>query len=130
MAKIIFNTRDELISLDTDNIAVVQADGNYSRVFSINHRETIITMGISRVEEAIMEAKGRSQRFVRLGRSLVINHSLLYRINVLKGVVVLSDGMNEIKLAVSKDTLKSYKNAISKSIKIKNVNNETDSVGK
>lgn len=126
MGKIVFNTRDELVSVNADEIAVVQANGNYSRIVSIKKRETMVTMGITQVEEAMRAVKSRNSRFIRLGRSLVVNHSFLYKIEVLKQVITLSDGVNEVKIKVPRETLKSYKNAISKSIKIKN--HETDSV--
>ena len=39
MAKLYFNTRDELSCVETDMIAVVQANGNYSRVVYITKKE-------------------------------------------------------------------------------------------
>lgn len=128
MAKIIFNSRDELIVVNTDTVAVVQANGNYSRIVSINKRETMVTMGITQVENAIKNQKSRKHRFIRLGRSLIINHSFLQRIDLLKQQIVLSDGTDDIRVKVAKSTLKSYKEAIAQSIKIKN-NGKTDSTG-
>lgn len=75
-------------------------------------------MGISRVEEVIKATQG-NHRFVRLGRSLIVNHALLYRIDVLKGLLILSDGKRELRITASKDMLKNYKNAVAESMKLK-----------
>ena len=125
MAKIYFNTRDELTAIDSEDIAVIQANGNYSKIVTIYRKEIMLTSGITRVEQVLKSAYDARSRFVRIGRSLVVNHSYLQKIDLIKQQMVLSCQGNEIKINVSKKTLKVYKDAIAKSIKIKN--NETDS---
>ena len=49
MPKLFFNTRDDLTCIDVNKIAVIQADGNYSRVIYINKREIQLTTGISKI---------------------------------------------------------------------------------
>ena len=125
MAKIYFNTRDELTAIDSENIAVIQANGNYSKIVTIYRKEIMLTSGITKVEQVLKSANDARSTFVRIGRSLVVNHSYLQKIDLIKQQMVLSCQGNEIKINVSKKTLKVYKDAIAKSIKIKN--NETDS---
>ena len=125
MAKIYFNTRDELTAIDSENIAVIQANGNYSKIVTIYRKEIMLTSGITKVEQVLKSVNDTKSRFVRIGRSLVVNHSYLQKIDLMKQQMVLSCQGNEIKINVSKKTLKVYKDAIAKSIKIKN--NETDS---
>ena len=125
MAKIYFNTRDELTAIDSEDIAVIQANGNYSKIVTIYRKEIMLTSGITKVEEVLKSVNDARSRFVRIGRSLVVNHSYLQKIDLMKQQMVLSCQGNEIKINVSKKTLKVYKDAIAKSIKIKN--NETDS---
>ena len=125
MAKIYFNTRDELTAIDSEDIAVIQANGNYSKIVTIYRKEIMLTSGITKVEHVLQSANDARSRFVRIGRSLVVNHSYLQKIDLMKQQMVLSCQGNEIKINVSKKTLKVYKDAIAKSIKIKN--NETDS---
>ena len=120
MSKLVFNTRDELWVVDTERIAVIQANGNYSRIVYINKRELMLTMGITRIEEAMANVKNKKHKFIRLGRSLIVNHSYLQKIDMLKQQLVLSDGVNDIRVSLSKRMLKSYKDAIVKSLKIKN----------
>ena len=127
MAKLFFNTRDELTVIDSEEIAVVQANGNYSKVLTIYRREIMLTSGISKVEQVLKNLKEKKAKFVRVGRSLIVNHSFLQKIDLMKQVMVLSGQGNEIKVNVSKKTLKIYKDAIAKSIKIKN--NETVHIG-
>lgn len=127
MAKLFFNTRDELTVVDSEEIAVVQANGNYSKVLTIYRREIMLTSGISKVEQVLKNLKEKKSKFVRVGRSLIVNHSFLQKIDLMKQVMVLSGQGTEIKVNVSKKTLKIYKNAIAKSIKIKN--NETVHIG-
>lgn len=120
MAKLYFNTRDELSCIETDLIAVVKADGNYSQVVYITKKEITITMGISKLESILKSYNGKKNRFIRLGRSFIINHSYLTKVDVLKQFLILSDNdKNDIRVPVSKNILKSYKGAIAKSIKIR-----------
>jgi len=120
MAKIIINSRDELTCIEPDMIAVVQANGNYSRVVYINKREINLTLGISRIEEILKTRKTKS-KFIRLGRSIIINHSYLFKIDLSRQLLILSDnGENEIRVNLSKKTIKPYKEAVVESINIKN----------
>lgn len=120
MAKLYFDSRDELTCVDTDLVAVVQANGNYSRVIYITKREVMLTCGISKLETILRSNNSKKNRFIRLGRSFIINHSFLHKIDVLKQQLILSDGdKNEVRIKLPKLILKSYKTATIKSIQIK-----------
>ena len=131
MTKLYFHTRDELSCIETDLIAVVQANGNYSRVVYITRKEVTLTTGISKLESTLKSYNSKKTRFIRLGRSFIINHSYLTKVDVLKQVLVLSDDdKNEIRVPIPKNILKSYKSAIAKSIKIKDKKaDENDHIG-
>lgn len=117
MPKIFFNTRDQLIVVNPDLIAAVQADGNYSRVLYINKREINLTVGISKLEERLKTNGGKNNKFIRLGRSIIINHSFLHKIDVQRQQIVLSDGsMQELRLNLSKKIIKPYKDATVESV--------------
>lgn len=120
MAKLYFDTRDELTCIETSLVAVVQANGNYSRVVYITRREIMLTCSLSKMEEILKTYNNNKDKFLRLGRSFIINHYYLQKIDVIKQFLVLSDGnKNDIKLAIPKQILKSYKKATVKSIQIK-----------
>ena len=130
MAKLFFNTRDELNCIETDMIAFVQANGNYSRVVYITKREVMLTQGISKLEKILKTYNGKKNRFIRFGRSTIINHCYMQRIDVLKQILILSDNdKNEIRVSVPKNYLKSYKSAVAKSIKIKEGKENKDDIG-
>lgn len=127
MAKIYFNTRDDLIAVDVDDVVVIAAEGNYTHITTRFKKEIMLTMGIGKVEEALNEVKTKKSRFVRINRSLIVNHSMLHRIDVVKHLLTLSDGEREIRLNVNKNALKNYKLLITKKIKIKSY--EKDHIG-
>lgn len=119
MSKLYFDSRDELIALDAEQIAAVVAAGNYSRVLMLRGREVMLTQTLGRVGEHLQRLRAPSARFVRLGRSLVVNHTLLARIDLLRQMLILSDGANEIRLKAPKEKLQTYKKAIARTIQIK-----------
>jgi len=130
MAKLYINTRDELTCVDASKDAVVQANGNYSRVVYNTKREIMVTYGISKLEETLKTYNNKDNRFIRLGRSFIINHAFLQKIDVLKQQIVLSDGdKNEIRVTIPKQILKSYKDAVVKSIQIKERQYENNHTG-
>ena len=114
MAKLYFNTRDEMTCIETDYVALVKADGNYSRVVYINGREINITFGISKMETILKENNDKRNKFVKVGRSYKLNHFYVIKIEPMKQTMILSDGdKNNIKVTLPKQTLKAYKDAIS-----------------
>ena len=120
MATIYFNSRDEMTCVDTDLIAVIQANGNYSSVVYITKREFMLSHGISKLEQILHEHKEPKTRFIRLGRSLIVNHRYLHKIDIMKQLVILSDGSKEeIRLNLPKPIVKTYKKAIAMSMEKK-----------
>lgn len=93
MNKIVVNTRDELIVVYPEQIAYVEADGNYSQVYYIvDHKENKFTLpyGISKVEDMFMKRVPKDT-FVKLGRSLILNRKYIARINTYDCEILLSD---------------------------------------
>jgi DNA-binding LytR/AlgR family response regulator len=121
MNKIYFNSRDELIAVDFEQVAVIQANGNYTRIIYINKHEVMLSMGITKVSETLLKHKFETARFIRIGRSCIINHAFLERIDIPRLLIVLTDGNgHEIRLNSSKQVLKSYKASVT------NVKNNTN----
>ena len=131
MAKIYFNSRDELTCIDTDMVAVVQANGNYSRIVYINKREITLTTGIGKMEEILKSSGGgKRNKFIRLGRSIIVNHTYFYKIDLQRQLLMLTDnGTHEIRINLSKKIIKPYKKAIVDSTKIKNSHAESNYTG-
>ena len=117
MAKLFFNTRDELKCIDTDLVAFAKADGNYSKVVYITGKEITLTFGITKLESILKDNNDKRNRFVRIGRSIIINHFYLFRIEPLKQTLILSDGGKlDIRISLPKQSLKAYKDAIHKRV--------------
>lgn len=113
MEKMYFYTRDELVAVDFERVAVIQANGNYTRIIYINKHEVMLSMGISKVSEMLSRHHDLATSFYRLGRSSIVNHKFLERIDVQRQMIVLSDlASNEIRLKASKELLKVYKNGL------------------
>lgn len=115
MYKLCLNTRDELLIIDLSKIAYFQANGNYTVLQYIGGIKQLVTIGISKVEEAIRITwpKENPSPFVRLGRSLIINQSFLTGISLAKQKITLSDfGTNTCSVIVPKPVLKEYKTRI------------------
>ncbi|MCX4311489.1 MAG: LytTR family transcriptional regulator DNA-binding domain-containing protein [Muribaculaceae bacterium] len=116
MPNICLNSRDELLLIDIEKIAFLQANGNYTRLTYIGGQSMMLTMGLSKVEDMLRAAhpKNRPGLYVRLGRSLIINQAYLSSISMCKQKIVLSDReRNSYSLSVPKELLKVYKNKIS-----------------
>ena len=117
--KLLFNSRDELVAIDFDHVAVVQADGNYSRVVFINKHEVHLAIGINRLSEMLRQAKFDAAYFVKIGRSLLINQAFLERIDLQKQQITLTDkGASIIRISVTKNVLRAYKTFVAENYRI------------
>lgn len=115
MAKLCLNSRDELIIINLDKVACLQANGNYTNIIYIDSPKVMISLGLSKMEELIKSAypKDRPSPFVRMGRSFIINQAYLCQINLLKQQIVLSDfGRHQYTLTIPKQLLKAYRDII------------------
>lgn len=114
---ICINSRDELNLIDIDQIACVQANGNYSNVMYIKGQKLMVALGISQLELILREGVARDEKhfsqFYRLGRSVIINKRYLAQIDMAKQKVLLSDrGKHAYQLIVPRQTLRSFKDLI------------------
>ena len=115
MAKLYFTTRDELTCIDSDLVAAVKADGNYSKVLYVTGKLIHLSFSISKLEELLKSTASRQSRFVRLGRSMIVNHAFLFKLEPLKQQMILSDGTHpDLRISLSKSALKSYQDAMLK----------------
>jgi len=120
MAKLFLSNRDTLLCIDVDSIALLKAEGNYTRMYYVNQHETFLSYGIGQLYEILVKTQSDTSHFVRLGRSIIVNHSYLQKIDILKQIIELSDhGRNTVRISIPKNILKSYKSSIEKSIAIK-----------
>lgn len=116
MNKLCLNSRDELLMLDLDALAYLQANGNYTQVMYIASKGPLMSLGLSKLEAYIRAALPAGDRLplVRLGRSLLVNQSFLVQISVTSQKLVLSDNAGHTHvLSAPKPLLKQYKDILS-----------------
>ena len=101
--KLLFNSRDELVAIDFNQVAVVQADGNYTKVVFINKHAINLSIGINKLADMLKQAKFDNAYFVKIGRSLLVNQAFLQRIDIQKQQIILSDdNASTLRISVSK----------------------------
>ena len=108
---LIFNSRDELLRMDVENIVYFEANGNYTIVMSVNKLKACVGLNLSKTEEALNRQLGeQAQRFMRVGKRFIVNLNFVYSINVAKQHLILSDMSNfAFQLPISKDALRMMK---------------------
>lgn len=113
---IYFNSRDALIRVDISKIVYFEADGNYTYIVSVNKMRSCLTMNLSHTEAALASQLGdQAINFMRIGKRLIVNMNYIYKVDILKQTLTLSDASQFMfQLPVSKEALKNVKDLIIK----------------
>lgn len=108
---VFFNSRDELLRIDTSKIVYFEADGNYTNIVMVNKLRAAVCMNLGEMESALADQMGEDAKiFMRIGKRFIINMRYVYSINVLKQQLVLSDYDHfAFQVSISKDALKKMK---------------------
>lgn len=111
---IYFKTRDELLRLDTGSIVYFEAQGNYTKIILANGYEGLVCMNLAKMQERLTSRlQEKAKRFVRVGKSHIINTGFLLQVTPLRQVLVLSDQKSfSYELSVSKEALRIFMNMI------------------
>ena len=112
------NSRDEFLRIDISRIAYFEADGNYTNIMMANGLKGIVCMNLAKMKE-VLEAslKEKAAIFARIGKKYIINLSFIFKIDVARQNLVLSDGISfSYSLSLSKDALKGLKDVFVTSI--------------
>lgn len=117
MQTLIFNSRNEFLRLTADNIVCIEADGNVTHIYTANELRSTIAINIGKMEEALATQLGKNaSTFVRLGRHYIVNHNYVYRINIMRQELILSDGKHFArKVEVSKEALRRFRDILLRS---------------
>lgn len=96
-----------------DSIVYIAAEGNYSRFKMADNDEQVLVCQLGQLEEIMREQLNKEDnRFLRVGRSLIINLDYVYVINPSKSQLILSNGCGvRYPITASKDALTALKNA-------------------
>ena len=109
---IIISNTNELVRMRAERIIYVQSDGNYSTFVLHDRTEQVFTMNLARSMEELERQLGReAQTFIRIGKSLIVNRRYIYRVNVQRQHLVMSDLTENLAftLQASKEALRQLK---------------------
>ncbi|MBQ8153258.1 MAG: LytTR family transcriptional regulator [Prevotella sp.] len=109
---IIISNTNELVRVKPERVVYIESDGNYSKMVLHDETEYLFTMNLAHCQELIEQQLGRdAEVFIRIGKQLIINRSYIYKINVNKQTLVMSDMVlnHAFALSASKEALKQLK---------------------
>ena len=109
---IIISNTNELVRVKPERVVYIESDGNYSTMVLHDKTEHVFTLNLVHCQELIEQQLGRdAEVFIRIGKQLIINRAYIYKINVNKQTLVMSDMMlnHAFTLSASKEALKQLK---------------------
>lgn len=114
--QLVISTANELVRIAPDHIVYINSDGNYSTLVQTDGEMRMLTYQLGQIEKMIATQLGNGGNlFIRIGKSLIINRSYIYYINVAKQKLTLSDVERfNHTVSASKEALKQLKELIEK----------------
>ena len=106
-----FNSRDEALRVNIDNIVFFEGDGGYTYIVSANKLRSCVGINLHTMEETLAKQLGENAAmFLRIGKRFIINRKYIYQIRVIKQQLILSDQLTfTSQLAVSREALRKLK---------------------
>ena len=114
--KLIISTSIDLVRIAPERIVYISSDGNYSTIMQTDNEVRMVSFQLGQIEKMISSQLGRAGNiFIRIGKSLIINRSYIYYINIAKQKLTLSDVSSfSHTVTASKEALKQLKELIEK----------------
>lgn len=109
MERLKISTSVGLFRVPTEDIAYIEASGNYCDVHLFNGEAVTMTFQLHYFVEALSQL--RQNFFVRVGKSLIVNKNFVYGINITsQDLKLMNHRMNQtFRLKASKEALKELK---------------------
>lgn len=116
---LIISTSIDLVRIVPDRIIYIASDGNYSTIIQTDNEVRMISYQLGQIEKMISSQLGSEGNiFIRIGKSLIINRSYIYYINIPKQKLILSDVTSfNHTVTASKEALKQLKELLEKEVK-------------
>ena len=90
--QLIISTSIDLVRIALDRIVYISSDVNYSTLMQTDNEVRMLSYQLGQIERMISSQLGSDGNiFIRIGKSLIINRSYIYYINISKQKLVLSD---------------------------------------
>lgn len=107
-----------MLRVPDDSVAFVVADGNYSSITLADGNSFVVTLQLGQIERRIAEMLDHDDnRFIRIGKSLIVNRDFIAYINPSRQKMVLSDCRTfRHELSASKEALKALKELLEKEV--------------
>ena len=114
--KLIISTSIDLVRIALERIVYISSDGNYSTIMQTDNEVRMVSFQLGQIEKMISSQLGSAGNiFIRIGKSLIINRSYIYYINIAKQKLTLSDVSSfSHTVTASKEALKQLKELIEK----------------
>ncbi|MDD6891426.1 MAG: LytTR family DNA-binding domain-containing protein [Bacteroidales bacterium] len=111
-----FSTSGELIRVPSKAVVLITADGNYSVLSLADGSEYVVTLQLGQIERKLMEfVTNHDNRFIRIGKSLIINSEYISYIHLARQKLILSDCRTfKRETTASREALKALKDYIEK----------------
>ena len=117
--QLVISTSIDLVRIAPERIVYIASDGNYSTLVQTDNEVRMLSYQLGQIEKLISTQLGSDGNiFIRIGKSLIINRSYIYYINIPKQKLILSDvaSFNHTETA-SKEALKQLKELLEKEVK-------------
>ena len=117
--QLIISTSIDLVRIAPERIVYIASDGNYSTLVQTDNEVRMLSYQLGQIEKMIATQLGSDGSiFIRIGKSLIINSSYIYYINIPKQKLVLSDVVSfNHTVTASKEALKQLKELLEKEVK-------------
>lgn len=117
--QLIISTSIDLVRVAPERIVYIASDGNYSTLVQTDNEVRMLSYQLGQIEKMIATQLGAEGNiFIRIGKSLIINSSYIYYINIPKQKLVLSDVASfNHTVTASKEALKQLKELLEKEVK-------------
>ena len=114
--RLLFSTSTELVSVPAEAVVCITADGNYSAINMADGEKFVLTLQLGQIERRIAEMLDKDDhRFIRIGKSLIVNREFIAFINPARQKMLLSDCRSfRHEVSASKDALKALKELMEK----------------
>ena len=117
--ELIISTSIDLVRIAPEKIVYILSDGNYSTLVQTDNEMRMLSYQLGQIEKMILSQLGNEgNNFIRIGKSLIINRSFIYYINITKQKLTLSDVASfSHTVTASKEALKQLKELLEKEAK-------------
>lgn len=114
--RLIFTTSAEIVRVPPESVVYISADGNYSDMIMADGGKYVLSLQLGHIERRIAEMLEKDDhRFIRIGKSLIVNRDFIAFIHPLRQKMILSDCRSfRHEVSASKDALKALKELLEK----------------